>query len=185
MALRNASGAIRITIVDGLTRTGRQAPDGSLYAVVSDPDALVGYNHACGAMNVVTAPEGSYSPSLYPSGAQVVTEDPTRHDGAMLVEAVVGTLGDPVLDIPDVTEVVIEGTPEVGETVTATPTTTGTGTITYEWYRGNGKIGGEVTSTYELSQADLNKLISATVSKRNHTGGKSKQSEPVLVTEAP
>jgi len=180
MSLYAADGSLNVTIVDGTTLTGLIAPDGSRYAVVSDGSAFVGVTHPCGAMWVTNAPTGGYVSLNAPDGSLYVAE--TRRDGAMHVTVLSGSLGDPAPDVPEVLSVAIEGTPAVDETLTAVPDTTSTGTITYQWNRGNGRIQGEVDSTLVLTNADLNKLISATVSKGNQSGHKSKQSDAVLVT---
>lgn len=60
MALYNANGQIRITVVDGNSLVGAQAPDGSYYAVINDGTQLTGIRHPSGALNAVVV----YEPQL-------------------------------------------------------------------------------------------------------------------------
>lgn len=50
-----------MTIVDGSSRTGLYAADGSFNAVIAADNAIVGNRHACGALNVVHSAGGSRS----------------------------------------------------------------------------------------------------------------------------
>ncbi len=177
-----ADGSNNVTVVSGSTRTGLVKADGSFNVVASANDTPIGVYHPSGALNVVTAPSATPVGIYAPDGSLYVTDDVDRlPDGAMRVTALSGALGAPEADVPTVTAAVLTGTPEVGHDVTVTPTTTGTGTITYSWNRGNGKITGEITSTYTLSQSDINKYISATVGKHNKTGGHSRESNSIFV----
>ena len=45
--------ATRVTVVDGSTRTGVYADDGSINVVIRDGSTRIGVYHPCGAFNVV------------------------------------------------------------------------------------------------------------------------------------
>ena len=86
-ALLNASGALRVTIVDGSTRTGLFAADGSWNVVVAPGSSYVGSYHRCGALYVTltTSRTGYYAPD----GSMYVAESPNL--GATYVVAVSGS----------------------------------------------------------------------------------------------
>ncbi len=69
MGLYNADGKQQVTIVDGTTWTGKHAPDGSYYGVLSAGGTFIGSEHRCGALNVTstTSTTVTYAPdgSLY------------------------------------------------------------------------------------------------------------------------
>jgi len=65
--------------------------------------------------------------------------------------------------------VTIEGTPRVGQTLTAnTDALGGSGMITYEWKRGGNKIGTDAR-TYVVQSADVGSTITVTVSRAGYT----------------
>jgi hypothetical protein len=73
----------------------------------------------------------------------------------------------------------ISGITRVGETLTAQINTLeGTGTISYQWNRGdmattvNNPISGATDQTYRLDEADLGKYVTVTVSRAGYTGTK-------------
>lgn len=55
MTTYNGEGQINLTAVDGSTRTGLKASDGSYYIVLNDGSAWKGIYHPCGAFNAVLA----------------------------------------------------------------------------------------------------------------------------------
>lgn len=55
MSLYDSNGQIRVTVVDGNTLTGAQAPDGSYYVVLNDGSTLTGLRHPSGALNAILA----------------------------------------------------------------------------------------------------------------------------------
>jgi hypothetical protein len=67
--------------------------------------------------------------------------------------------------------VTINGTPVVGETLTAvTSALNGSGTIFYQWLRGGASISGAAGQTYILAGADYGQTISVQVSRSGNTG---------------
>jgi len=70
----------------------------------------------------------------------------------------------------------IEGTAEVGQTLTAvTSALGGSGTITYQWKRGTANVGTN-SHAYEVHADDIGSAITVTVTRAGYTG--SKTSEP-------
>ena len=82
----HSDGSIRVTVVDGLTRVGTYAADGSWNVIEAPGPATtkVGVYHSCGARYVtlqavavssIYAPDGSLNVSVTPyvSGTQKVT----------------------------------------------------------------------------------------------------------------
>lgn len=68
----------------------------------------------------------------------------------------------------------ISGTPEVGQTLTASDGTwTGSPTFTYQWKRDGNAIGGATASTYALVAADVYAAITVTVTGTNAGGSAS------------
>ena len=64
----------------------------------------------------------------------------------------------------------ISGTAEMGQTLTAVTTALGgTGTITYQWKRGNTNIGTN-SSTYQVQAADIGSTITVTVTRAGYSG---------------
>jgi hypothetical protein len=74
---READGSVAVTVVDGTTRVGLFAADGSINVVLSDGVTLnKNVYHPCGALNVTLAPTagvGAYAPD----GTLYVSEDNT------------------------------------------------------------------------------------------------------------
>lgn len=90
MSVYAADGSINITIVDGATRVGRYAPDGSWYAVV-DPTPR-GLNNPCGALNITEA-TGTDPVSVYsPKGFLRVSTSPYTPTGGQRVTVISGVL---------------------------------------------------------------------------------------------
>ncbi len=80
------------------------------------------------------------------------------------------------------TGVTITGTAKYGETLTATITpANATGTIAYEWYRGDTKIA--TTSTYQLAAADIGSTITVKVTQNSDTPVESKATAAVTAVE--
>lgn len=77
MATFNADGQVNLTVTDGSTLTGAQAPDGSLYVVINDGSTYTGTRHRSGGLNaVVTTTSAS---TTHPNGSVYVT---TQEDGS-------------------------------------------------------------------------------------------------------
>jgi hypothetical protein len=69
----DSTGAIRVTVVDGLTATGLYAADGGLNVVI-EPAGLTGVYHPCGALNVKDATlETTYGPYSVEGWRRVTT----------------------------------------------------------------------------------------------------------------
>lgn len=66
-------GYIRVTVVNGLSRVNRYAPDGSWNVVLATGTAWKGANHPCGALWVKVAPSTG-APARAPDGSLYVTE---------------------------------------------------------------------------------------------------------------
>lgn len=77
-----SDGSWNITYVDGTTRTGLFAPNGSFYVVDQTANEdYVGIMHPCGAMNVVTIEAGDIG--MYaPNGALQITSNSDYSSGA-------------------------------------------------------------------------------------------------------
>ncbi len=72
-----ADGSYNVTIVDGATYTGLQAPDGSYNVVQVDGTTLGSLQHNCGAYNVVVASVASeYDSPHHKCGAFYVSVSP-------------------------------------------------------------------------------------------------------------
>jgi hypothetical protein len=182
MSLYAADGSINVTVVNGASLTGVQAPNGSYNVVVSDPDTLCGLYHSCGAFNVVTAPDGSFVGRIAANGAMYVTEDPDRKDGAVRVTVLSGSLGDEPVAAPTVSGVSISGDPRVGQTLTANSTIAGgTSTAGYEWFSNGVTISGAHLSTYVVQSAYLDTDVGVTVSATNITGTAHASAVPVHI----
>lgn len=74
MAVYADDGSIRVTVVDGSTFTGAQAPDGSLYVVVRT--SQIGRYHPCGALLVTPVITNAAAGALAPDGSLFVSESP-------------------------------------------------------------------------------------------------------------
>lgn len=74
---KNSYGQTITTVVDGSTRTGLLAADGSLNIVIVDGSSFVGTYHACGAANAVVVDGSSLVGVYHPSGAINVIVDST------------------------------------------------------------------------------------------------------------
>lgn len=73
MSLYDADGKIRLTITNGSTLTGAQAPDGSYYAVINDGTQLKGLRHPSGGLNAVLLSSPSLSLQA-PNGSLYITQ---------------------------------------------------------------------------------------------------------------
>jgi hypothetical protein len=182
MALYAANGSMRVTIVDGATRTGLIAPDGSRYLVMSDGSAPIGVHNACGAWNATYAPLHGVVPNKAPDGSFYVSN--TRRDGALFVTVVSGSLGSRAPDGPVLTSVSLTGTPTVGETLTGSETHTGSATTSYQWLRNGSPIVGATSSTYVLVEADTLQEISVYITVANITGSDSDLTSAVAIAAA-
>lgn len=69
--------ATKVTVVNGSTRTGVYAKDGSINVVIRNGSTRTGIYHPCGAFNIVVVsdlskglyhPSGAYNAVLLPSG---------------------------------------------------------------------------------------------------------------------
>ena len=73
--------------------------------------------------------------------------------------------------LPTITgTVAITGEAKLGETLTAVPTLTNSGTATYQWNRGGVAIVGATALTYELTEADITTMITVTATADGITG---------------
>lgn len=90
MAVYADDGSIRVTVVDGSTFTGAQAPDGSLYVVVRTNQ--IGRYHPCGAMLVTPVITNAAAGALAPDGSLFVSESP-YYQTSQKVTVVSGSLG--------------------------------------------------------------------------------------------
>ena len=82
----------RVTVVDGTTRTGNQAPDGSTYVVVSPGSSYVGATHPCGAWWVTVSNGTLLLPAKAPDGSLYVIESSTIWNSGQQVTVVSGSL---------------------------------------------------------------------------------------------
>lgn len=93
MPLYSANGGWNVTVVDGTTRTGIYAADGS-YNVVKAPTPVtkpIGAYHPCGAWYVTVSPGGPH-PRRAPDGSLYVTETKNSPPEAQYVVVVAGSL---------------------------------------------------------------------------------------------
>lgn len=83
-------GSWRVTIVDGLTYSGRMAPDESMYIVPSSvtPDDVEGMDHPCGALIFTTAPDNTVVSRQAENGSLYVQVYPYTSTGAQRVTVV-------------------------------------------------------------------------------------------------
>lgn len=72
MTLYAADGSLNVTVVDGSTFTGAQAPDGSLYVVKRTSE--IGRYHPCGALLVTPITSTNTQGALAPDGSLFVSE---------------------------------------------------------------------------------------------------------------
>ncbi|NRY61720.1 X2-like carbohydrate binding domain-containing protein [Clostridium beijerinckii] len=66
--------------------------------------------------------------------------------------------------------VAITGTEKFGETLTAIPSISNGGTVTYQWNRDGVAIDGATGTTYKLVEADIGKIITVTITADEATG---------------
>jgi hypothetical protein len=96
-------GSLRITVVNGTTLTGLNAPDGSMYVVEGNPAIHRGLYHPCGAMLVkVNADSTSSSiPAYSPEGFRNISLAPfgTTITGAMRCTIVSGAFANTTIVI--------------------------------------------------------------------------------------
>lgn len=86
---------------------------------------------------------------------------------------------------PSVTGATITGTPQVGQTLTASATITGAGgSTTYQWRRDTVNISGATASTYELVDADDETDVDVVVTYENSGGSDSDTATAVSVLYA-
>jgi hypothetical protein len=90
-AITAPDGSLRITVVDGLTRTGLHAADGSLN-VVNAPGTIVGAMHPCGAWWVKKVTGPSIVNRRAATGALNVVTTPYTATGAQKVTVISGVL---------------------------------------------------------------------------------------------
>jgi hypothetical protein len=78
----------------------------------------------------------------------------------------------PPIGIPPLTgSVLITGTPQVGETLTAdTSHLGGDGTISYQWMRDGAEINGATAGTYTVLSADAGSVITVRVTRTGYLG---------------
>jgi hypothetical protein len=90
MGLYAANGSIRITVVDGNTRTGLYASDGSWNVTNASEDGEFGIQHPCGAFRATYA--STPTKSRAPDGSLYVQTDGLRY-GGLFVTVVTGSFG--------------------------------------------------------------------------------------------
>jgi hypothetical protein len=74
----------------------------------------------------------------------------------------------------------------VGQTLTANPSVSGSGTISYQWLRGGSTISGATGSSYTLVAADQGAYIQVRVTRSGSTGSvESSQTGPVTGSSSP
>ena len=86
-----ADGSLKITVVNGATRTGVYAPDGSIN-VVNAPATIVGAMHPCGAWWVKKVTGPSIVNRRAATGALNVVTTPYTATGAQKVTVISGVL---------------------------------------------------------------------------------------------
>jgi hypothetical protein len=79
--------------------------------------------------------------------------------------------------------VTIDGTPTVGQTLTAVTDLEGSGTVFYQWLRGGTDISGASGTSYTLVTDDIGSAISVRVTRAGNTG--SRTSDPTAAVTAP
>lgn len=93
MSVYASNGTIRVSVVDGSTRTGLFAPDGSIYVVAAPGGSFVGSSHPCGALYVTAITPGTFVGTYAIDGSLNVVEASSSPDGAMPVTVVSGSFG--------------------------------------------------------------------------------------------
>lgn len=89
MAVYATDGSIRVTVVDGSTFTGAQAPDGSLYVVKRTSE--IGAYHPCGALLVT--PIVANDPILHASDGSLKVSETPYYQTSQRVTVVSGSFG--------------------------------------------------------------------------------------------
>jgi hypothetical protein len=80
----------------------------------------------------------------------------------------------------------ISGTAQVGQTLTASSSLNGSGTISYQWLRGGSTISGATGSSYTLVSTDQGSYIKVRVTRSGYTGSvESSQTGPVTGSSNP
>lgn len=70
----DSNGNVKVTVVDGNTRTGPQASDGSINVVINDGSSRTGIHHPCGAYNVIVVTEYSAPYNTINGSIQIVSD---------------------------------------------------------------------------------------------------------------
>lgn len=78
----------------------------------------------------------------------------------------------------------ISGTAMFNEVLTAVPAITYTGSLNYQWYRGNSSISDATNSTYQLVESDVGKLIKVAISS-SVENSKIESAQTASVVKAP
>ena len=101
-----------------------------------------------------------------------VTVSRAGNSGSVTSDAT-AVVGDPSLPALTGSVTINNTTPKVGDTLTATYSDgNGTGTATWQWYRGDTAISGTTASTYTVVAEDVGKTLKAEVSYANQSGVK-------------
>jgi serine/threonine protein kinase len=103
---------------------------------------------------------------------QTITEQPTmQQPPSALLPTITGSVR-------------IDGTAQVGQTLTVnTNNLGGSGTITYQWRRGNTNVGTS-SPTYVLTTADVGSRITLTVTRSDNSGSVTSNPTPVVASAA-
>ena len=101
MGIYAADGSLNVTVVDGSSFTGAQAPDGSLYVVKRTSE--IGRYHPCGALLVTPITSNAAAGALASDGSLFVSEGP-YYQTSQKVTVVSGTFnpggGGPSAGVP-------------------------------------------------------------------------------------
>lgn len=89
---KTLDGRSCVTIVDGTTKTGLFAPDGSMN-VVEATGSIIGLYHPCGAIQVTPVDGNSFVGFFAIDGSMNVLEGSSRSSGATCIEVVSGSFG--------------------------------------------------------------------------------------------
>ena len=75
-----------------------------------------------------------------------------------------------------------DGNPQIGDTLTATPSPENATPVTYQWYRGTTAISGATDATYTVVADDLTNKIHVVISQAANSGGENIPPSDIVAT---
>ena len=153
-----------------VTGTATQAQTLTAANTLADADGLgaLSYQWKAGGVNIDGATSSTYTLTQAEVG-KTVTASVSYTDGGGTLETVTSAATQAVNNVNDAPtgSVTVSGTAAQAQTLTAANTLAdadGLGTLSYQWKAGGANIDGATSSTYTLTQAEVGKTVTASVS---------------------